>query len=290
MAAIREKASKVLSPITDEVQSKRDAAEFSRLTNGMTHDQLQKQWENTKQTHTLRTVCIDFVGWYAGQMGIDMMSSIPAKARDPKLDGYFALEQTLKKSGKGHAWVSAAQGGRPQCGDILRHKVFHVDVAFGYEDGVLVRIAGGQSRHPRPTNDVSKEFDNVKRVRGNGLYNSGDLEGWLDLERYFEPPPAPIPTWVVGWWEVTWRGAGYYYYLGPDGSARWTQTPPTLRTPPPPFKSGPQMGRLTFAVPNSVTIRWFDSGSVEVFTRDPNANEMTGKWNGSERIEASKIE
>jgi hypothetical protein len=49
------------------------------------------------------------------------------------------------------------------------------------------------------------------------------------------------------------------------------------------------MGRLTFALPYSVTIRWFDSGSVEVFTGDPNANEMTGKWNGSEQIEASKI-
>lgn len=289
MATIREKASDLLKAIPDEVQSKRDAAEFTRLTKGMTHDELQNQWEKTKQTHTLRTVCIDFVVWYAGQMGIDMMSFIPAKARDPKLDGYFGLEQTLKKCGKGHAWVSAAQGGRPQCGDILRHKAFHVDVAFGFEGGVLVRVAGGQSWHPRPTNNVSNEFDNIKRVRGKGPYNSSDLEGWLDLERYLEPPPAPIPAWVVGWWEVTWRGAGYYYYLGSDGSARWTQTPPALRTPPPPVKSVPRMGRLTFAFPYSVTIRWFDSGSVEVFTRDPNANEMTGKWNGSERIEASKI-
>ncbi len=292
MATIRDKAQKLLEQIPDEVQSKRDATEFSRLTKGMTHTQLQTEWENTKQTHTLRTVCIDFVVWYAGEMGIDMMSSIPAKARDPKVDGYFALQQTLKKAGKGHAWVSAAQGGSPQCGDILRHKAFHVDVAFGYEKGVLVRVAGGQSWHPRPTDDVSQEFDNIKRVRGKGPYNpnQGVLEGWLDLERYLEPPPAPIPTWVVGWWEVTWRGAGYYYYLGPDGSARWTQTPPALATPPAPAKSGPRRGSLTFAFPSSVTIRWFDSGSVEVFTRDPNANEMTGQWNGGERIEASKIE
>ena len=87
MSTIREKARGLLKQIPDEVQSKRDAAEFTRLTNGMTHTQLQTQWEETKQTHTLRTVCIDFVGWYAGQMGIDMMKSIPANARDPKLDG-----------------------------------------------------------------------------------------------------------------------------------------------------------------------------------------------------------
>jgi hypothetical protein len=291
MATIRDTARDLLKKIPDEVQSKRDAAEFTRLTNGMTHTKLQAEWEKTKQTKTLRTVCIDFVVWYAGQMGIDMMSSIPGTVRDPKVDGYFALEQTLKKCGKGHAWVSAAQGGKPQCGDILRHKppAFHVDVAFGFEGNVLVRIAGGQSWHPRPTNDVSNEFDNVKRVRGKEDYKPSALEGWLDLERFFEPPPAPIPAWVVGWWKVTWRGAGYYYYLEPDGSARWTQTPPALGTPLPPVKSGPQRGRFTFALPYSVTIRWFDSGSVEVFARNPNANEMTGTWNGGERIEASKI-
>ena len=287
MTPLRKKAHDLLKVIPNEVQSKRDAAEFTRLTGGMTHAKLLAEWEKTKQTKTLRTVCIDFVVWYAGQMGIDMMSSIPTKVRDSKVDGYFALEQTLRKCGKGHAWVSAAQGGKPQCGDILRHKAFHVDVAFGFDDKVLIRIAGGQSSHPRPTNNVSKEFDNIKRVRGNGEYKPSALEGWLDLERFFDPPPAPIPTWLVGWWRVMWRGGAYYYYLEPDGSARWTQTRPALGTTPPPAKAGPQRGRLTFAFPSSVTIRWFDSGSVEVFTSD--ANVMTGTWNGNERIEASKI-
>jgi len=292
MATIRDKARDLLKPIADEVQSKRDADEFSRLTGGMTHKRLQTEWENTKQTHTLRTVCIDFVGWYAGQMGIDILSSIPANLRNSKVDGYFALEQTLKKAGKGHAWVSAAQGGHPKCGDILRHKAFHVDVAVDFDEvkKVLFRIAGGQSYHPRPTDNVSAEFDNVKRVGGDGPYNSANLEGWLDLERFFEPPPAPTPAWVFGWWEVTWRGAGYYYYLGPDGSALWTQSPPSLATLPPPIKSGPRRGQVTFAFPSTVTIRWFDSGSVEVFTGDANGGAMTGKWNSSERIEASKIE
>src|SRR5215831_2088803 len=107
----REKARDKLKPIAAEVRSNIPGSnppannpEFTRLTKGMTHTELQRQWESTKKTHTLRTVCIDFVGWYAGEMGIDIMSSIPPKARNKDVDGYFALEQALKKCGKSHAW------------------------------------------------------------------------------------------------------------------------------------------------------------------------------------------
>lgn len=214
MATIREKANELLKQLPNEVRSNGDQQLFTRATNGMTHDELQKQWEATKQTQTLRTVCIDFVGWYAKGMGVDIMNSIPPNARDNKVDGFFNLQKTLEKCGKGHAWVSAASGARPQYGDILRHTAFHVDVAVGFDGNVLLRIAGGQSWHPRPTNDVSKEFDNVLRVRGRGPYESRDLQGWLDVEMFFEPPPVPILPWVVGWWKVMWRGGIYYYYLG----------------------------------------------------------------------------
>lgn len=291
MATIREKASELLKQVPDEVRSNGDRPLFSRLTNGMTHENLMAEWERTKQTKTLRTVCIDFVGWYAQQMGIDIISSIDPKSRDKNLDGFFNLQKTLEKCGKRHAWVSAANGGRPQYGDILRHTAFHVDVALGFDGNILLRAAGGQSRHPRPTNDVSQEFDNVKRVRSTGPYDSRNLQGWLDIELFFEPPPVPIPAWVVGWWKVMWRGGIYYYHLGADRTARWTQMPPPPVTPPPLLPSAPRTGRLKFTNPYGITIRWTDSGSVEVFARKPNtvANEMTGTWNSSERIEATKL-
>lgn len=291
MATIREKASELLKQLPNEVRSNGDQELFSRVTNGMTHKELQRQWEATKQTQTLRTVCIDFVVWYAKGMGIDIISSIPSKARDHNVDGFFNLQKTLEKCGKGYAWVSAASGARPQYGDILRHTAYHVDVAVGFDGNVLLRIAGGQSWHPRPTNDVSEEFDNVLRVRGKGAYEPRDLQGWLDIEMFFEPPPVPIPPWVVGWWKVMWRGGIYYYYLGADRTARWTQTPPPPVTPPPLLRSAPRTGRLTFTYPYGVTIHWADSGSVEVFAREPDtvSNVMTGTWNGSERIEATKL-
>jgi hypothetical protein len=300
MNPIREKARDKLKGIAEEVQSKRDAAEFTRLTKGMTHEKLQTEWESTKKTHTLRTVCIDFVVWYAGEMGIDMMSSIPAKARDPKVDGYFALEQTLNKCGKSHAWVSAAKGGRPKCGDILRHKppAFHVDVAFGYQgsdgiiqhekyvpNGVLVRVAGGQSWHPRPTEDVSKEFDAIKRVIGKGPYNPSALEGWLDLERFFGGPPAPTPLWLVGWWEVTWRGAAYYYYFYADGTVKYTKD---QRHPVATPIIADDTGDFTVDF-NKISVTWRSTGSVETFVRDPARDgEMGGSWNNLEKLSASK--
>lgn len=54
---------------------------------------------------------------------------------------------------------------------------------------------------------------------------------------------------------------------------------------------GPRSGNFTFDSPSGVTIRWPDSGSVGVFTRGSGAaaDEMTGTWNASERVAATKL-
>jgi hypothetical protein len=190
MSDIRDKAKKILDrvPVTGEVRSDRDPVLFQKLTGGVTHEVLMEDWKKGG----IRTVCIDFVCWYAGQMGIDIISSIPRESRNPKVDGFFALKETLVKCGKGYAFVAATKDAPlPQCGDILRHGkgAFHVDVALGFDGNVLLRAAGGQSSHPRPSDDVSKEYDNVKRVRGSAQYDFSNLQGWLDIEKFFGPPP-----------------------------------------------------------------------------------------------------
>ena len=194
MSDIRDKALKVLArvPATGEVRSDRDAKLFGELTGGVTQADLMANWK--PPTNGIRTVCIDFICWYAGQMGIDILSSIPSGSRNPKVDGFFALRETLVKGGKGYAYVAATKDAPPpQCGDILRHKAFHVDVAMGLVNGVLVRVAGGQSSHPRPKADVSGEYDNVKRVTGSQAYDFSKLDGWLDLDKFFGPPPGSLP-------------------------------------------------------------------------------------------------
>lgn len=292
MVDVRKQAKALLDKVPDEVRSDGDRKLFSDLTNGMTHETLQGLWEATKSSLTeLRTVCIDFIVWYSQNMKIDILSTIDPKKRDKDHDGFFALKETLEKCGKAHAWVPATSGRPPLCGDILRHTRFHVDVSTGLENRVLVRVAGGQSRHDRPTQDVTKEYDNVKRVRGNGIYNSKDLQGWLDLDQFFQPPPVPTPAWVIGWWKVQWRNQFYYYYLASDGSARWTKIPPLPVTPPPLPPWSDNAGHFIFINPYGVMIRWFDTESLEVFSRDPasDSTDMTGKWNETEPIEASKL-
>jgi hypothetical protein len=192
MSIIRDKAKSVLAqvPETGEVRSDLNPALFKKLTGGVTQEILMENWKSGG----IRTVCIDFVCWYAREMGIDIISSIPPKLRNPKVDGFFALQETLTKCGKGYAYVAATKDGpRPECGDILRHGkgAFHVDVAVGFDDKVLLRAAGGQSSHPRPKSDVSKEYDNVLRVRGKGPYDFSNLQGWLDIEKFFSAVEVP---------------------------------------------------------------------------------------------------
>src|SRR5262249_12997487 len=163
-----------------------------------------------------RTVCIDFVCWYAAQMGINILASIPKEKRDNNVDGFFALGPTLAKGGRGDAYVASTKDGPvPQFGDILRHgKAIHVAIALGFEGNFCLRAAGGQSSHPRPKEDVSKEYDNVLRVRGSGPYDFTDLQGWLDLDLYFGGAPSfdPSLAWLSGWWEVS-DGNTYFYFF-----------------------------------------------------------------------------
>jgi hypothetical protein len=179
MSDIRDKAKKILDqvPNTGEVRSNRDRDLFKTLTGGVTQEDLMKNWK----TGGIRTVCIDFVCWYGGQMGITGIGS------------YFDLKNSLSKIKKDYAWMPATEDARPQCGDILRHTAFHVDVALGFDGDVLLRAAGGQSSHPRPKADVSDEYDVVKRVRGLGPYDSQKLQGWLDIEKFFGACPGSLP-------------------------------------------------------------------------------------------------
>lgn len=198
MVDVRKKAHSFLDTIPDEVKSKGTDDEeklFIKLTGGKTHAALQAEWESTKKTTgVLRTVCIDFVVWYSQQMEVNLYKTIDPKVLNLNVDGFFNLEATLKKAGKSHAWVPSTSQKLPQFGDILRHTVWHVDISLGMDKGILERVAGGQSSHPRPTEDVSKEYDNIKRIRGKKEYDPKDLQGWLDLDLFFFTRPGSNST------------------------------------------------------------------------------------------------
>jgi hypothetical protein len=101
---------------------------------------------------------------------------------------------------------------------------------------------------------------------------------------------SPVPEWLVGWWKVTWRGQAYYYFFDHNRQVKWTQILPQSTSQPPLIAS--DTGNFAVELPNSVTIRWGATGSVEKFSRVPatdDEEEMSGKWNGTEPLTAVKM-
>ena len=160
-------------------------------------------------------------------------------------------------------------------GDILRHTIFHVDVAAGWEGRKLKRVAAGQSNHPRPTQSVEAEFDCLKWVTGAINYDAAKLQGWLDLDLYFGAAPAVSPTlgWPNGWWKV-WDGNYYYYFFGPGGLVQYTKTKPSNTNGPP--KRADNTGSYTYTPPDELVITWKQVLGAEAACRETFYNAVPG--------------
>jgi hypothetical protein len=269
MGDIRDRARDVLKavpPFGQQITSNgATAAQFTKLTGGVTHATLVKNWEGGG----IMTSCNAFVGWYAGQLG------------STKYLGRFDLETFLPSIGKGNAWVKSTPYARPKYGDILRHTSFHVDVCLDFEGDVLTRAAAGQG-------GKSVGCDILKRVRGTGAYDYKKLQGWVDLELYFDSasPALPAPQWLLGWWKVMWRGVPYYYYFDRNNQAKWTRVAPQDTSQPP--KASNDTGSVAIDSLN-VTIRWGATGSVEKLSKPAFEDTMTGTWNDTEPLSAVKM-
>lgn len=288
MTNIRDKAQKILEVVPEGriIKSNENPPsyvnDFYKFT-GTSHLVLMANWVGGGRM----TACNGFVNWYARQLGIKDISN------------WFELKKSLIAVNKQHAWVkSSANAPRPKYGDILKHAILHVDVAIGFNSNILHRVAAGQgdgsqySMHPRPRPPelISREYDVLMRVQGKGPYNWQNLEGWLDIELYFGTgsQSGQVPSWLVGWWRVTWRGQTYYYYFGDNLEVRWTQDKPSSTTQPP--ISANDIGDFTLEL-FGVATRWRTTGSVEQFRSVYNANDqrMQGTWNGTEPIFAEKM-
>jgi hypothetical protein len=243
LSAKRKEALGVLAvvPQGQGIRSDLEPDKFHDLT-GYWHKDMKQSWRENMKGPKLLTACGGFASYFAGRMKITGLAS------------FFDLEKSLIDADKAHAWVPASSGAKPQPGDILRHTVYHVDVAAGWDGGKLKRVAAGQSLHPRPTTNVEGEFDCLKWVTGTGNYNAANLQGWLDLDLYFGAAPAPGPAlgWLTGWWKV-WDGNTYHYCFSPGGIVQYTKAPPKGSGPP---KHPANIGRFTFTPPAELVITW----------------------------------
>lgn len=271
MADIRDRAEEILSvvpPIGQQINSDGPtAALFTKLT-GVTHETLVKNWSGGG----IMTCCNAFVGWYASQLG------------SKQYLGRFDLEQYLPKIGMGHTWVKSTADVRPKYGDICRHTAFHVGVSLDFDGEIWNHVDAGQGG-PKAGHDI------LKRTRSAQPYDYKKLQGWIDIELFFGSAgtaTGPIPEWLLGWWEVTWRAEAYYYYFDRSHQVKWTQSRPRDTSKPPMLAN--DTGSVTVEVPSSVMIRWGATGSVEKFTRPlTNGDPMEGTWNDQESLTAETM-
>ncbi|MFO1304563.1 MAG: hypothetical protein U1F54_12575 [Burkholderiales bacterium] len=244
MTAIRDKAEQVLDAIPSHDMRSNKGTEYEHYT-GLSHATMQANWD----TGGIMTGCNAFVGWYSRAIG------------SPQYLGRFDLATYLPSIGKGDAWIRSSGGRRPQRGDILRHKSFHVDVCDGWDGDILLRIAAGQGG-PKMGCDI------LKHVRGKAAFDPGNLEGWVDLDIFFgqgsRPDEDASLRWLTGWWSV-WDGNQYYYYFEPSGDVSYVKSKPRSMGAPP--KLPLNQGDFTIDG-DSVVIEWnpADGGiTVECF-------------------------
>jgi hypothetical protein len=251
---------------------------FTRLTGGppagysSRHAKLVDVWAKGSQ----ETCCMDFVGWYAGQLAAALSFKMTENL------GRFTIDQGIAKPA---AWIKTTPEPKPRYGDILLHTGIHIDVAIGFEGDRLWRVAAGQG--------IVKQRDIIMRVKGGAAYNYQKLKGWVDIDVYFggaaAPTPGPTPTntimppsWLYGWWKVMWRGEAFLYYFYRDSTVGWTQNMRQSTSQPP----ATVQGRGRFSVDHTVTIiiNW-DSGSIETF-RSKSNTELTGTWKSKDGSQA----
>ena len=261
-----------------KIYSKSNPAAFKQYT-GTSHEDLVTNWKTKGNTGQM-SACNGFVGWYAGQMGVKITD------KDHPKQGWFTMEASLRAIGKGHAWVPAANDKvRPQRGDILHHRKegtgLHVDVAIGFTPDIkLIRAAAGQITFMNPRKP-DQETDLLTIVQGTARYDYQKLIGWLDLERYFEDPPAggvvPNVNWTIGWWDVRDENQ-YYYYFDANGNVSYVEKRPLSMFLAP--KTPLNTGRYTFPHPHVVKIVWNrldGEPTVETFEADTLRQTMDGK-------------
>jgi hypothetical protein len=101
--------------------------------------------------------------------------------------------------------------------------------------------------------------------------------------------PIPAPTWLPGWWRVTWRGETFYYHFDNRHGVSWTQLPPIH--PAFPMLMPRDTGKVTVASTTALSVAWNISGAVEKFVLTPGASPraMAGTWRGVEAVKAQRL-
>ncbi len=265
------------------------AALFTKLS-GITQNMLEVSWGKAPRPGTDPPVfradpppgltsCNSFVATYGVAIGI---------GKPNRSLGQFGLDKKLEKWGKEFAWIKPTPGARPKFGDIFElAKRLHQGIALDFSGDVWNTAEGGQG-------GSTSGFDIIKRKtsnqNGDVLTHKGEeIKGWVDIELFANgpaPKPTSVPTAMLGWWSVPWRGKIFYYFFEADFKASWTYTKP-ISNAFLPFKFD-DTATVTVDGPDAITLKWTATGSVEKF-KQQGSSQMLGAWNATEPLVATRM-
>jgi hypothetical protein len=283
-AALRAKAKKYVDdnlPLGKEIHSGPANADsptdgdFFRLTQCM-HEALKQAW----RSHVPLTTCNLFVGIYSNILF-------------GKALGRFDLATWLPSLGREIAWIPASTGTLPCYGDIFiqqapkspKHPngLNHMGISLDFDgDGKWNTAESGQG-------GSVTGYDVIKRRSDNDITDA--VTGWADINLLAQciRQKGPVPDWLLGHWDVVWRGQMWYYYFDKNRRVTYTQHEELKDRLPLVFQ-----GEGRFAVndpgPNGIVTRWTTTGTGEQFWRASGTAEetMLGYVNGVEQIAARK--
>lgn len=178
--------------------------------------------------------------------------------------GRFDIADYLTRTGRGHCWVPASSGSKPEYGDVFR--IFelakdqngvnrnHMGVSLFLDGSTWYTVESGQG-------GPSTGYDAIERKQRDWMPSS--LQGWVNMKALIATE-ARLPHWLGGWWEVkqgpkeTW-----YYFFEAGGKVSYTPTKPAALSQPPAFAS--MIGSFVVKGMFGVDVSWRSSDADETF-------------------------
>lgn len=275
------------------LNSKDDPGKFKKYTD-TSHESMWKNWSPPNNGQL--TACNGWAGWYARALRARLTGT---KAPTTYLGTFVPpLDKLIQKIHMGHAWVNSSLWSKPKYGDICQHKGTHLGLSIGFTpDNRWIRLDAGQGGPVRVKGVLQdSSTDRLKVVVEKKPFDYRDLTGWVDIEAYYGtmPQPGPVPDWLVGWWQVNFRGEEEYYYFAPNRSVEWSDVRPGDAflngvCPVSPIPGSKDVGHYALKG-NELMVRW-TTGTVEEFGINPEGggDQMAGTWNRTEAMTARKM-
>lgn len=221
---------------------------------GYTHAGLLKKWLDPANR---TTTCNEFCTKCGNAMGF-----VAADANDGV--GRFDIADYLTRYGRGHCWVPASSGARPDYGDVFR--IYepspdqngvarnHMGVGLYFDDAGWHTVESGQA-------GPSSGFDAIARkLRG---WPVSGMQGWVSMKALLGTGNR-LPYWLGGWWEVE-EGAYevWYYYFAAPNKVFYSSNPPLSLTAPP--QNATCVGSFDMKGMFGINIRWNSADVDETF-------------------------